>query len=660
MARLRRTLAVIGAAAAVVGMTTAGASAMAQTPPRPADTILAGSGAAFTAHTPVIGNVAGSQRLSIELWLKPNLAAATRFATAVSTPGSAMFHRYVSPAGYAARFGATRAAASRVESWLRSEGFTAVHTDAQRTYVRATAATSRIDAAFRVRLRLYQSSATVNAGRYRLRANDRPVSVPSSLAGSILGVTGLDNAAPILPLDRPSDRPGAATSVRAASGGNPACSRYYGQHKVTGLPEQFGTTTFPTEVCGYSARQLRAGYRASMANTGRGQTIALVELGLTGQMFRTLRDYATANHMPAPSGTRYAELSLGRNTCGDPFFIEEQIDVESSYDMAPGAHQLVVGGDSCNFGDFGLQGLFNADITVLNGSGGHPLATIASNSWESGDEDQAPALTNIEHAFLVRAAAEGVGMYFSSADGSGTAEPSSDPFAIAVGGTTLGLGKTGNRLFETGWSTGESILSKNGQRWIFLGEQGAAGGGPSLLWRKPSYQNGVVPRALTKPPAGNRGGPVRSVPDIGADADPFTGMAVGLLTSTGKGQPLKFVEVDFGGTSLAAPLVAGMVTAAQAGRPAAFGFLDPAIYKLAGTNAYFGTLPLTGTSPMLYRGTACDQATCGAQVLTTFDDQNPHMGGYTGQVTLPGYDNMTGVGTPNGPKFIVALRSLEG
>ena len=42
--------------------------------------------------------------------------------------------------------------------------------------------------------------------------------------------------------------------------------------------------------------------------------------------------------------------------------------------------------------------------------------------------------------------------------------------------------------------------------------------------------------------------------------------------------------------------------------------------------------------------------------LTTFDDQNPNMFGYTGQVTLAGYDNMTGLGTPNGQAFINALK----
>jgi hypothetical protein len=46
--------------------------------------------------------------------------------------------------------------------------------------------------------------------------------------------------------------------------------------------------------------------------------------------------------------------------------------------------------------------------------------------------------------------------------------------------------------------------------------------------------------------------------------------------------------------------------------------------------------------------------------LMIFDDQNPRMIGYTGQVTVKGYDNMTGIGTPHGQAFIRALRRLEG
>ena len=103
----------------------------------------------------------------------------------------------------------------------------------------------------------------------------------------------------------------------------------------------------------------------------------------------------------APSPRATAELSLGKNTCGDPFDVEEQLDVETSYDMAPGANQLVVGGDSCNNGDYGNQGLFDADIVTIDGIGGsdHPLANISSNSWGPGNDSQPAILTN-DHAHL--------------------------------------------------------------------------------------------------------------------------------------------------------------------------------------------------------------------------------------------------------------------
>jgi hypothetical protein len=126
------------------------------------------------------------------------------------------------------------------------------------------------------------------------------------------------------------------------------CSRYYGQHQIPGLPAQFGRTSFPTQICGYQPGQMRGAYGINMTNNGRGQTVSLVELGLAPDMFLTLQDYAQAGHFLAPSPHRYTELSLGKNTCGDPFNVEEQLDVETSYDVAPGASQLVVGGDSCN------------------------------------------------------------------------------------------------------------------------------------------------------------------------------------------------------------------------------------------------------------------------------------------------------------------------
>ncbi len=567
-----RTFIAASSVAAMIGMTMVAASGLASASPTPPVAQVAGSAVPFTSHAAATGAVASGQKLSVQVWLRPQLSAAESFAAAVSTPGSAAFHRYLSPASYAARFGASAAEAAKVGSWLRSAGFTGVQASPLRSYVRATGPAAAIDAAFRTELKLYPATAGASAGPYQLRANDSAISVPRSLSGSVVGVTGLDNAAPLLPLQRPSATAIGKTTPRPAAGARPRpapCSFYYGEHYATGLPRQFGVTSFPTDNCGYSGTQLRKAYGASTAATGSGQTVALIELGLTPDMFLTLHDYARANGLPVPASTRYGELSLGRGSaCGDPFDIEEQLDVEMSYAMAPAASQLVVGGDSCNQGDYGLQGLFDADLAVL-GTAGHPLATVASNSWGSGPEGQAPALTGIEHTILVQAAAEGVGMYFSSGDGSGVAEPASDPDAIAVGGTTLGIGQGGRRLFETGWSEGLSLL--NGRSWLFLGEYGAAGGGPSLLWAEPSYQDGVVPTALVTPP-GNRGGTVRSVPDISADADPFTGAAVGYLTFHNKsGRPPTYSQFPIGGTSESAPLVAGMVAAAQQGQPARSG-----------------------------------------------------------------------------------------
>ncbi|MGA9874924.1 MAG: protease pro-enzyme activation domain-containing protein, partial [Solirubrobacteraceae bacterium] len=637
-----------------LGTVAAGSVSTAGAAPRPAETVLPGSAAPFTGALADTGLLARSSHLTVQLWMTPRLQSAEILAAAVSSPGNALFHHYVSPAEYATTYGASMTEVSMVEAWLRTQGFTGISTDLSHSYVRATASVGEIDEALRTQIDTYRSSSTVNAGAYVLHANNRAISLPASLAPAVLGVTGLDNASPIQPLIRPS---GIVKSTSDGPATEPAtpCSGYYGEQTVAGLPAQFGVTRFPTIICGYSGRQMRDAYRATWANTGKGETIALVEEGLTKDMFLTLEDYAKANDLPAPSAAQYEELSLGANSCGDPFDGEEQLDVEASHDMAPGANQLVVGGDSCNNGDEGNQSVFDADIAVLDGDGGHPLATVASNSWESGTEDQPASITNIEHSYLVQAADEGVGMYFSAGDGSGVLEPAIDPFAIGVGGTSLGIGKVGNRLFETGWSTGSSLI-KSG-KWVLKAEDGASGGGPSVHWAQPGYQVGVVPTSLGKTRVG---------PDISSSADPFTGMALGQLSFNHKGGPV-YSQIPIGGTSESAPLVAGIVAAAQQGQASAFGFINPAIYQLAGSTAFYATLPITTNSPTLDDGVVCNTVIfanlCGNpahKTLLTFDDQDPHMRFYTGQVTLPGYDDMTGLGTPNGPNFITDLRNLEG
>ena len=211
-------MATTGAMAAIIGTTIVGASGLASASSTPAVARIQGSTVPFTSHAQVTGTVAGGQKLSVQVWLRPRVAAAERLASAVSTPGSTSFRHYLSPAGYAARFGTPAGQAAKVESWLRSAGFTGVRVSPLRSYVRATGRASVIDAAFRTTLRLYRATSSVNAGPYQLRANSKPISVPAGLASIVQGVTGLDNAAPIIPLDREN----AKTVGHSSAGVRPA------------------------------------------------------------------------------------------------------------------------------------------------------------------------------------------------------------------------------------------------------------------------------------------------------------------------------------------------------------------------------------------------------------------------------------------------------
>jgi hypothetical protein len=149
---------------------------------------------------------------------------------------------------------------------------------------------------------------------------------------------------------------------------------------------------------------------------------------------------------------------------------------------------------------------------------------------------------------------------------------------------------------------------------------------------------------------------MRSAPDVSADG--IDGLTVGLITSG------KYGTINDAGTSLSAPLVAGMVVAAQQGQARPFGFLNPALYKLAGTPAFYDPRPITSKDPVLWRAEVCPgtvsfcPGTARRAVLWLTDDQSPSVPFSSGQVTAKGYDNMTGVGVPDGQAFIKALRKV--
>ncbi|KOV60639.1 peptidase S53 [Streptomyces sp. MMG1121] len=588
--------------------------------------------------------------MTVQVWLKPDLAGAARFADAVATPGSAEFHHYLSPRAYTDRFGPSAAHAKALAAWLSAEGLTQVHVSGDRDYVSATGPVSQVQSAFQVRINRYRGK-DANGRPRVIQSNDRDVSVPAALAPEVLGVTGLGGPRPAAP--RSAAMLAAGRSAEAVKA--PACSRYWAQRTQTFHPAYRGLTQGSLPVCGYTAGQIRAAYGATWTDTGKGQTVALTEDETPTAMFQTLKDYAKANHLPAPKPSQFREVRAGKSCGTTPAPThgaaqsaavndEAEMDSEAVYALAPDANQLMVIGEGCDED----QALLDAALAVLTGDGHRPSASIESNSWQI-PLGEVPEQT--VHAIDLRAAAEGVGAYFASGDTPGLTATDSDPYVMAVGGTSLGIGAADNRVFETGWSDDYGSLDHG--KWTDLGVSGG-GGGTSLDYGQPAYQKGVVPASMSRVRIGKRIATDRAVPDLAADADPDTGLLTGYTESVGNGKPGPYRTMVNAGTSLACPLIAGLVADAQQGRTSAFGFINPLIYRLAGTRAFHDILPVSASAPQQNRGAYLPaNGPADSAGVDVFDSQEH---AYTQQVTAKGYDTMTGLGTPNGAAFITGLR----
>jgi subtilase family serine protease len=197
-----------------------------------------------------------------------------------------------------------------------------------------------------------------------------------------------------------------------------------------------------------------------------------------------------------------------------------------------------------------------------------------SNSWGGGEFSSETSPSYDGHFNR-----PGVPITVSSGDaGFGVEFPAASRYVTAVGGTTLNLRSDNTRLSETVWSD--------------------AGSGCSGYETKPAWQ---ADTACAR----------RAVADVSADADPATGASV--YDSQGYQGRTGWFRV--GGTSLSAPLIAG-------------------VYALAGNGAstVYGSFPYSH-SASLFDVTSGSNGTCGGSYLCT---------------ASPGYDGPTGLGTPIG------------
>ena len=611
------------------------------------------------------GPVADSAPVSVRVYLAGrDPAGLTRYAEQVAEPGSPGYRHFLTPAQFMRRFGPTAAQVSAVRGWLAGAGLTVTATTEHYVAARGTAAGMRT--AFGSRLDRYRTA------QGTLRAPRSAVTIPVSVARAVLTVTGLSvggarprNDVTGLRADvtRSSGQPRGGVSSGLKSINEGPCSTYWGQRAARTQPRAYGRR-LAYDLCGYLPPQLRAAYGATRSGlTGRGVTIAIVDQGSSPTIVSDVNTYERRHGgQPLRPGqlTRYLPAGLARSCAGlggQPLaYGEETLDVEAAHAMAPGAGVAYVAAGCANT----PTPLLDAITRIVD----HHLADIVSDSWFLGTEAQVtPAVVTSYQRVFEQAAIEGIGIYFSSGDTGDWSQttpghrpavqyPASDPWVTSVGGTSLAAGRTGRYEWETGWGTRLAHRSASGKSWKKLPGpfSEGAGGGASALFGQPFYQRGVVPRALS-----HRGGgaaAMRVIPDIAADADPSTGMLVGLHTTLRPGGNSRYVEGVGAGTSLSSPLIAGLqADAQQAQHGAPIGFGNPAIYARYGTAAYHDVTdhPLGRRFVIAAVDAERNPATGTITIFadTFAEDTSLH--------ATRGYDDVTGVGTP-GRGYLASYR----
>ncbi|MFF9620618.1 protease pro-enzyme activation domain-containing protein [Streptomyces griseosporeus] len=558
-------------------------------------------------------------------------AGLAAYARAVSDPSSAAYGKYLTATQAQSRFGATEAQVAAVKSWLTSAGLKVTGVTAH--YVSVSGDVAAAEKAFGTQLHNFKKG----SGTYRAPA--ATASVPASLAGAVLTVTGLDNA------PHKANHKDQLPPPDAVFKNSGPFSSYYGSNLATALPGAYGHT-IPYAVKGYTGRQLRAAYGAG-SYTGKGVRVAITDAYASPTIAYDVATYAKKQGDAAWSTGQLRQVLPGKYTktkeCGaSGWYGEETLDVEAVHAVAPAAQVTYVGAASCYDDD-----LLDSLSKIVD----NHLADIVSNSWGDIEANQTPDLAAAYDQVFQFGAVEGIGFYFSSGDNgdevanTGTKQvdtPANSAWVTAVGGTSLAVGKGDSYLWETGWGTEKAVLSADGKSWTdFPGTfTSGAGGGTSKTVAQPYYQKGVVPDALAK---ANSADGNRVVPDIAAIADPNTGFLVG-QTQTFPDGTEQYSEYRIGGTSLAAPVIAAVQALAQEARGGqALGFANPAIYARYGSKAYHDvTDNPTGSGLAVVRVDYVN----GLDAADGLSTSVRSLGKDSSLTAVKGYDDVTGVGSP--------------
>jgi subtilase family serine protease len=322
----------------------------------------------------------------------------------------------------------------------------------------------------------------------------------------------------------------------------------------------------PQSVSGYSPSQLRSAY--SITGTGSSSTIiAIVDAYGYTNAESDLGTYRSNFGLPACTTANGCFKKLNQNGVQGSYPAqntgwaqESALDLDMASAMCSSCKIYLVEATSSSYANLGT-----AENSAA-ATGAHAI----SNSYGGSESGTSSFEGNYNHA--------GVAITVSSGDdayAAGPQFPATSPHVTAVGGTHLITASNSRGWTETVWSD--------------------AGSGCSTVYTKPSWQHDA---SCTK----------RMEADVSAVADPATGVAVyGPTSATRSGW------LVFGGTSVAAPLIAG-------------------VYGVNGGAVTYGSDPYAHTAN-LWDVTSGNNGSCGGSYFCT---------------AKVGYDGPTGLGTPNG------------
>jgi subtilase family serine protease len=553
---------------------------------------------------PTWGDLPSERTLSLEIWFKPRKQKQLESLIAeLQDPSSPRYHKWLSADEYTRRFGVTQAQFDKLARWLGDQGMQVTGGSPSEGLIRFRGGPLAVLRAFGSRIMRFSP----DGSRF---GNISDPKLPGEFAELVGGITGLDNMYAVAPASLRVSRAAAPAKPRLAlrSGGSVrprspielADLDIAPNVMVDGEGPALGPSDFDVF---YNAKPLK-----DQGITGAGGGCIAV---ISDSDFSASSVQAFDNQFGLPDNTASITRISGFGSGGN--FAETELDLEWSHAVAPGAAQKYA--------------LSSDIVSALNDAVRDNTCSVITISFTLCRRGES-FYTSTVHSIASRAAAQGQTILVASGDwgaaridfdpfrgcvvgtSPGVNELASDPFITSVGGTAF------NRSAFSG--QGGTIVSYTTERtWNDVSDGvggGATGGGKSAFFSKPSYQSGVSP---------NDGR--RDQPDIAMVASPnFPGAF--FYDSSGAGPDLGIV----GGTSISAPMWAGIVKLLEQKAGGRVGPLNSRLYSLA----------------------RAGQSQGGFHDITT---GNNDFSGVQGFDAGPGYDLVTGWGTVDVTRFINAF-----